>query len=631
MVVRDGTYTGSGNVNLDFHGKAITVRSENGPDNCVIDCENVGDTRGLYFHSREGADSVVDGFAIRNGKAAKGGGIYCYISSPTITNNVVTGNSAEYGGGIHCSGSSPTIANNVITGNSAGGIGGGIYCYSSSPTITNTILWDNVGGEVSGTPGTITYSDVKGGWAGDSNINADPLFADAASGDYHLLDSSPCIGAGTRVGAPSTDIEGHQRPDPPGSDPDMGAYENKRGVPLPPLDGALIVEVFCPVDLEVTDPQGRTVTKDDTSAIPSVTYIEMDLDGDGDTDDRVIIPDALFGGYSIRVIPEPGAADTDCYTLDFCHSGESVRVAENVQVQDIPAQSYGCFFPQCDVEPGWNLISVPVQLPGSSLDVALQSIAGYYSSVWTYDATESEWERYIVNGPSFLNNLETVEPGKGYWVQMTEPAALSLDGDVVPDETILLKQGWNLVGYNSLTAKPLEDALSSIAANCVSVWTYDATDGEWRRYIQNGPEFLNNLETMEPGKGYWINAADDCGWDVNGTTSPAPAFPSSAPDFGRGDVSTDRPVVPYTIWGSVEANGAMMTGSGAACRAPTVLLKAADEAQYGYRLGIAGQYGDFYVLDVPKISDSSEQAVLYVQIGDTWLRPLLCLRVHQAR
>jgi len=101
--VADGTYTGSGNKALDFWGKAITVKSENGPENCVIDCENNG--RGFSFHSGEDANSVVNGFTIQNGRtASNGGGIYCQNSSPKILNNIISENWSYYGGGgIFCS------------------------------------------------------------------------------------------------------------------------------------------------------------------------------------------------------------------------------------------------------------------------------------------------------------------------------------------------------------------------------------------------------------------------------------------------------------------------------------------------------------------------------------------------
>jgi hypothetical protein len=66
VLVADGTYTGAGNRDIDFLGKAITVKSAGGPENCIIDCEGSPSDqhRGFYFHNGEGPDSVLDGFTI---------------------------------------------------------------------------------------------------------------------------------------------------------------------------------------------------------------------------------------------------------------------------------------------------------------------------------------------------------------------------------------------------------------------------------------------------------------------------------------------------------------------------------------------------------------------------------------
>jgi len=143
VVVCDGTYTGPGNKDLDFHGKAITVRSANGPDNCVIDCEQRG--RGFYFRSGETKASVMDGFTITGGHAGQGGAIYCSETSPTVLNCVISANVAVEGGGIYCSESSPTVVNCVIRDNSAlfGNGGGGIYCFEGSPTFVNCVIAEN--------------------------------------------------------------------------------------------------------------------------------------------------------------------------------------------------------------------------------------------------------------------------------------------------------------------------------------------------------------------------------------------------------------------------------------------------------------------------------------------------------
>ena len=117
VVVADGVYTGDGNGDIDFGGKAITVRSANGPAQCVIDCQGSESDphRAFHFHSGELSDSQVVGFTIQGGYALAGGGILCDDSSPTLSKIILSGNVGEYGGGaIACYGSSPAIVNCLI-------------------------------------------------------------------------------------------------------------------------------------------------------------------------------------------------------------------------------------------------------------------------------------------------------------------------------------------------------------------------------------------------------------------------------------------------------------------------------------------------------------------------------------
>jgi parallel beta-helix repeat protein len=137
VLVDDGTYV----ENINFLGKAITVISVNGPESTVIDGNASGSV--VTFNSGEGTNSVLSGFTICNGETDDGGGIYCEVSSPTITNCTISGNSALWGGGIYCWQSSPTITNCTISGNSAEYWGSGICCDSSSSTITNCTISGN--------------------------------------------------------------------------------------------------------------------------------------------------------------------------------------------------------------------------------------------------------------------------------------------------------------------------------------------------------------------------------------------------------------------------------------------------------------------------------------------------------
>ena len=238
VLVADGTYTGPGNRDIDFGGKNIVLKSENGSEATIIDCEGSSSDphRGFTFHGGEDSSAVVDGFTIQGGYAplstpaffpSYGGGIYCLGSNPTIKNNIIRGNSATHGGGIACTISRPTITNNIISSNAGSGIYcetsspsiygntitlnttlysfGGIYCYNSNPQISHNIVTFN---DVSivcvrSNPNLIccdVYGNERGDWVGciadqagiNGNFSLDPLFCDAASGDFSLRDHSPC-------------------------------------------------------------------------------------------------------------------------------------------------------------------------------------------------------------------------------------------------------------------------------------------------------------------------------------------------------------------------------------------------------------------------------------------------------
>ena len=149
VVVADGTYTGDGNRDIDFHGKAITVKSQNGPEDCIIDCNGTPSQphRGFCFHSGEGPDSVLSGLTVTNGYAPEGGGLYCGWSNPAIENCIIARNAARFGGGFYWEvGSSGGVALSrcVIVGNGASISGGGVWFDSRGPgMVTNCLVAGN--------------------------------------------------------------------------------------------------------------------------------------------------------------------------------------------------------------------------------------------------------------------------------------------------------------------------------------------------------------------------------------------------------------------------------------------------------------------------------------------------------
>ncbi|MBN2181634.1 MAG: right-handed parallel beta-helix repeat-containing protein [Sedimentisphaerales bacterium] len=165
--VAPGTYSGD----IDFQGKAITLRSESGPESTIIDCSNTGH-RAFYFHRGEGNDSILRGFTIKNAVIPGseipsnnsswnpssshpiGAGIYCEFSSPTIIDCIIKDCSTELGGGVGSVGGEPVIIDCEIKNCRAGGqgpaesggYGAGIALIrNSQATVINSKIKNNVG------------------------------------------------------------------------------------------------------------------------------------------------------------------------------------------------------------------------------------------------------------------------------------------------------------------------------------------------------------------------------------------------------------------------------------------------------------------------------------------------------
>ena len=184
--VQPGIYTGVGNRDIDFLGKAITVRSIE-PDDpnivaaTIIDCNGSAAQphRGFFCHNDEDSNSVLAGFTITNGYAERGGGICCEESRPTIKNCIITGNTAKHdGGGLcsclpiflppppggpipECNFPGPTITNCTISDNSAD-FGGGVYTEGNNTNLDNCSFVGNsavLGGGILNNWGSQTLTD----------------------------------------------------------------------------------------------------------------------------------------------------------------------------------------------------------------------------------------------------------------------------------------------------------------------------------------------------------------------------------------------------------------------------------------------------------------------------------------
>ncbi len=188
-----------------------------------------------------------------NNRATRGGGLFAGAGT-LLRECVLVGNTAEQGGALYGAGQ---LVNCTIVANTAQTAGGVMVIGSwTENRLANCILWGNVAPtgpqlwrEQIDVAVKVIASDVQGGrpailtdaeWLA-GNIDADPLFVDAAGADgapgtldddLHLQPGSPCIDAGVPkppMGLSPVDFEGQRRSVDADGDglamPDMGVYE----------------------------------------------------------------------------------------------------------------------------------------------------------------------------------------------------------------------------------------------------------------------------------------------------------------------------------------------------------------------------------------------------------------------
>ncbi len=180
VLVADGTGRGTGNRDLNFRGKAITLQSANGPRNCIIDAEGNLDypRRCVWFSHGEGPGSVLRGFTLTGGYAGNmGGAVYFLGTSPTVTGNLITGNRGNRGCAFgFASGATPLIERNIFYDNDyfSMGYGGAMYSTDSSPRIVDNLFLEN---RTNG-PGGAGYF-----WTGAPQIEGNRFVRNAAAFD----------------------------------------------------------------------------------------------------------------------------------------------------------------------------------------------------------------------------------------------------------------------------------------------------------------------------------------------------------------------------------------------------------------------------------------------------------------
>ncbi len=154
VLVAPGTYSGP----IDFGGRSISLASELGAEQTVIDGSELLDGSIVSFLGGEGPETLLSGFTLANGTigtlssegAMVGGAIVCRDSSPTITDCRFTGNAADLGGAVHCSGGTPVFSDCAFEDNLAGVHGGAMLLARTTAIVERSNFTGNLAGSDGG-------------------------------------------------------------------------------------------------------------------------------------------------------------------------------------------------------------------------------------------------------------------------------------------------------------------------------------------------------------------------------------------------------------------------------------------------------------------------------------------------
>ena len=173
---------------------------------------------------------------------------------------------------------------------------------------------------------------------------------------------------------------------------------------------------------------------------------------------------------------------------------------------------------------GWNLISIDRSLSDGDVEELLsglqpgnlQYVTGFQNGVQFYDP----------DGLSFLNTLSELDNGYGYWVKVTEDDVLEVGGASLPlNYRPQLTAGWNLIGYPNVDDSDPADYFADLIAEDNLLYVTGFDQGS-QVFDPNGLAFLNTLQELENGFGYWVKTV--VGDDPNGM---APANTKSNPAY----------------------------------------------------------------------------------------------------
>jgi predicted outer membrane repeat protein len=527
----------------DFAGEGQVAASPTFTDCTFNDNSAIAYGGAIYAGNQLGSPTMIGCSFTDNSAQDTGGALYIDYSGdgsvtevPIITNCAFRGNtSGTFAGAIYTVSNSPIITNCTFTQNSSHNAGA-IAAIAATLTVENSIFWNDsatFNDEIENASSSLTVnnSDIDGGFAGNNNINVDPLFV--SSTNLQLQTNSLCIDAGNSSASGlmgiSTDLAGNPRIFGPAVD--MGAYENQ--TPQPVASKLVFVQqptvtlmgntIGPAVTVAVEDTGGDLVIRDHSSVTISINNPGMGVTLGGTLTEPVVGGVATFSGLSINT--------SGAYTL---HVADGTLAAANSSAFNIshlvflqeptPALPGVIISPAVTVEvanpdgsvvttdnssitislnnPGTASLNGTLTEPAVSGVATFSTLSSYYPGTYTLHATNGTLATadstafeiipahlVFVQQPVGTSTASVISPAMTVELEDFNNNLLTIyDGS---DINLAINNPGNGVVLSGTTSEPLVNGFatfSTLSINTAGTYTFQASDSSFT--VGNSTSFV---------------------------------------------------------------------------------------------------------------------------------------------
>ena len=320
----------------------------------------------------------------------------------------------------------------------------------------------------------------------------------------------------------------------------------------PPLElpGPATVSQLSPTEWEVTDPSGRFYVFTENikiwqggSWVPGYKKLQVNMYNGKVASSPIssgsspyllevpVNPEGILWGDETYILLEEGRAMLNDPGYFYIKKDGIERRVTTVDGQEItphyvvgqgPFSDLDLDAPELiplsiPLEEGFNLFSIPFNLPDTDINVVLADIIDCMESILAF--RDDEWYISVPKqaGGWTAEQIGNINGGEAFVIYMTCADTLEVAGTPLESNqtTVILQQGFNLAPYNSASEKTVDEAFAGVRNNLEGILIYD--EGDWQLCVPNpaGGWKVNQFQTVWPGLGFVIYSfSDNVVWDV---------------------------------------------------------------------------------------------------------------------